>query len=1024
LPTLVPLDSLYVWVDNFPYMNIYTLFPLIATIAYVPLLITTVSSRPWQKRHRLFALFLIAAVLWSMSDLLLRSDYLRQYDMILGKLVVVMFTWMSVQFHCFVSTFYPSGRGRWLPYAYGSLAVVIVMVVTGFMPEEIVVSGDRLYPVYGKGIIVMGVLLITMLSRTTFIFVKMLRTLDNPVLYNQIVSLLLGLASLTLFTIAGAIPWGREYPVSHFGNIINAFILSYAVIRHQLVDIRLVLRQGSTLIGLGVIGIVTYWLLIVVLHSVFNFELDLTASFVAVLVGLLVAVFIYRVRGSFFDVMSRVFQGPSYDYRLKLSDFANTIHNVFSLKEQGGELLALLTRAIGIKQACLLFPEVGSEDFNAQFAEPKGKDNHFSNLKLKEDSPVVKYLERERKALSRENLDILPEFLGLWEQEREEVKSKEIELLLPLISRDRLIAILVLGEKQSGRYSLEDFHLLEDVTSRVAVSMEKEYLREQLREREAELSVINRSSAIIASSLDIQEIYDSFIEELKKVVDVSFAAIVLVEEDRLSCLAISSEVGSVWRVGEKIPIEGTATKWVVTHKRSVVESDLLQERQFTTGENHLQQGVRSIAYLPLIAKGEAIGSFVVASCQPNAYSQRHVMLLEQLAAQIAMPVENARLYAKAEEKARIDELTGLLNRRSLDEMINSEIGRHSRYGGTFSLAIIDLDSFKVFNDSYGHLAGDKLLKQVGHIIKGAVRGSDQAFRYGGDEFAILLPQATIDAANQVAERVREKIAIKVEAGDVQITASIGLASWPADGIGQNEIIAAADVALYRAKRNGGNQIHCASGTLLPLDVIESGSEGSLDSRTLSTIYALAETVDARGRYSRSHSKEVTEHVLALAEALNLGPAEIGRLETCALLHDIGKISIIDEILNKPGELTAEEWEVVKAHPQLGAAIVSHIPQLAHCVDGILHHHEWYDGSGYPKGLKGDDIPLDARILAIADAFAAMTSERSYAGALSYKKALEEIRRGAGAQFDPYLVENFLSIYGKQFATPIRKNMRR
>jgi diguanylate cyclase (GGDEF)-like protein/putative nucleotidyltransferase with HDIG domain len=399
------------------------------------------------------------------------------------------------------------------------------------------------------------------------------------------------------------------------------------------------------------------------------------------------------------------------------------------------------------------------------------------------------------------------------------------------------------------------------------------------------------------------------------------------------------------------------------------------------------------------------------------------MLLEQLAAQIAMPVENARLYAMAEEKARIDELTGLLNRRSLDEMIDNEISRHSRYGGVFSLAILDLDSFKAFNDNYGHLAGDKLLRQVGRVIRSALRSSDQAFRYGGDEFAILLPQATIDVASQVTDRVRNKIAAKVEAGDIRITASIGLAGWPADGIGQNEVIAAADIALYRAKRNGGNQINCASGTLFSLDIEGASLDSNSDSGTLSTIYTLytlAETVDARENTTRSHSKEVTEYVLALAEALNLEPVEVGRLETCALLHDVGKIGVAGEILNKPGALTAEEWEVVKTHPKLGAAIVSHIPTLAPCVEGILHHHERYDGSGYPKGLKGENIPLNARIVAVVDAFVAMTSERPYAGMLSHKEALEEIKRGAGTQFDPYLVEKFLDVYERQFAAHGRK----
>jgi putative nucleotidyltransferase with HDIG domain len=260
----------------------------------------------------------------------------------------------------------------------------------------------------------------------------------------------------------------------------------------------------------------------------------------------------------------------------------------------------------------------------------------------------------------------------------------------------------------------------------------------------------------------------------------------------------------------------------------------------------------------------------------------------------------------------------------------------------------------------------------------------------------------------------------VETGNVQITASIGLASWPVDGIVQREIIAAADVTLYRAKRSGGNQSHCASGGLLPLDAIESSSGDNVDNKTLSLIYTLAETVDARSHYSTSHSEKVTECALALAESLDMKSAEMSKLETCALLHDIGKIGISDEILNKPGQLTAAEWESVKTHPQLGAAIVGRIPQLAPCVAGIRHHHELYNGSGYPQGLKGDDIPVEARILAIVDAFAAMTSERPYADTLSNAEALEEIKRGAGKQFDPYLVEKFISVCEKRFTAATKK----
>ncbi len=1005
-------------------MNIYALFPLVAIIAYIPLLITTISSRPWQTRHRLFLLFLIAAMSWSLTDVFLRSNLFPQYNDALFELILITYTWMGVQFYCFASSFFAPGQGRWLPLAYASLLIVSVLVLLGYVAEGVTTEGNKLYLDYGRGTIFLAPPLLLLAGRMSYVFGKRLRILDNPVLRNQIFSLLLGLFVLLVSILAAFLPWGREFAFTHLGSIIVAFILGYAVIRHQLVDIRIVLRRSLAWVSLGIIGAISYGLLLVIFNTVLGFELDLTATAIATSVAVLVAIFIYKLRSYLFVTVGKAFQGPRYDYRQKLSDFASKIHNLFSLKEQGGELLTLVTKAIGCKRAYLLFLEAGSQDFTTQFVEPNGKDNPLSNLRLSGQNPIVEYLGRERKLLTRESLAILPEFRGLWEQEKEEIKSNEIELFVPLISRDRLIGILALDKKQSGRYSLEDLNLLAAVTTRVAVSMEKEYLRERLREREEELSVINRSSAIITSSLDIQRIYGSFIEELKKVVDVSWAAIVLIEENYLRFLALFSEIGSNWKVGERILLRGTATEWITTHKEAVVESDLARGSRFVTAKYHLKQGVRSIAYLPLFAKGEAIGSFVVASRNPNAYSRRHLMLLEQLASQIAMSIENSRLYAEAEEKARVDELTGLLNRRSLDEVITNEIGRHSRYGGVFSLIIFDLDSFKAFNDHYGHLAGDKLLGKIGGIMRNTIRSADQAFRYGGDEFAVLLPNTAIDATNQVAERIRKQVAAKMKTGYIPITASLGLASWPADGIGPNEVIAAADAALYHAKREGGNRSYCASGTLLPLDEVTVSPVDTEDSEALSAIYALAATVDAKDHYTHSHWKKVKNYAVVIAEALKLEPPEISRLETCALLHDIGKISISEKILNKPGELTAEEWDAIKAHPQVGVNIVSHARQLAPCLAGILHHHERYDGRGYPKGLKGEEIPLEARILAVADAFTAMTSERTYSDALSFEGALEEMRRGAGKQFDPHLVEVFCSAIETAPIMPTEESIRR
>ncbi len=992
-------------------MSPYAIPPFIATITYIPLLLTTAGSRPWQKRHKLFVVFLASAMMWSFVDIFFRGNIIPQYNEFLFELLIVIFSVVVVTFHSFLSSYYPSNTKRWLVFAYASLAMIFIVVFSGLVTSGINTVGDVVHGRYTIGIMLVFIPVVIIACRNYYVFIRMLKKLDDPVKYNQIITLLLCITVLAIFTATALLPWGKEFPLAHFGNLVNAFILSYAVIRHRLVDIKFVLRRGTAWISLGAVGAATFWLLIILLHSVLNFQLDMTTSFLITFLAMVVALFVYRLKNQLFNLMNRAFQGSSYDYHQKLSDFTAKIHNVFSLKEQGAELLMLLNQAINIKQSCLLFPESGSGDFLTHFVEPKERDSQLANLRLRAGNPVIRYMENGKKPLTRENLTILPAFLGLWPKEKEEIESKDISMFVPLISRERLIAILVLGNKCSGRFSLEELGIIEDVTCRVAVSMEKEYLREQLREREEELSVINNSSFILSSSMDIQEIFGSFIEELRKVIDVEWAAIILLDENDLCCVALSSADGAAYQVGERMPLDGTGSGWVITQKKIFVESDISQGRYFKTGENFYQRGFKTVVYLPLLAKGRAVGSLIVTSKQKNAYSQRHIKLLEQLTSQIALPLENTLLYAKAEKKARVDELTGLLNRRSLDEMIDNEISRHSRYGGVFSLAILDLDSFKAYNDTYGHPAGDRLLRQVSDVIKNAIRTADRAFRYGGDEFAVLLPQTDIDDGIQVTERVRESIAGEVDSGDIPVTISIGLASWPDDGISHTDIIAAADATLYRAKRSGGNQSCRTTGSLMPiqLDEINKDSITGIDSRILEVIRALSDTLDAWSYYTFNHSKKVTDCSLALGKMLKLDIVEMRRLEACALLHDIGKSGMSERVINKPSELTAEEWDLVKTHPKLGSEIAGRIPQLVSCIDGILHHHEHYDGSGYPKGLKGEEIPLEARILAIADSYVTMTSERSYSGAMDHEQAIEELKKCAGLQFDPYLIEKFVAI---------------
>jgi len=605
----------------------------------------------------------------------------------------------------------------------------------------------------------------------------------------------------------------------------------------------------------------------------------------------------------------------------------------------------------------------------------------------------------------------------MWEEEREEIKLTGTKMFVPLMNKGKLVAVLAISERRDGRlYAVEDIGLMESITAQVAASMEKEYSHEQLREQDEETTLVNRLTSIITSSMSIQMIFEGFAQELKKMVDIDWASIALVDGDELYFLALSSTIGSAWQTEERIPLAGTATELVYRERQVVYEPDLKRYNRFWTGAHHLQQGIRSIAYLPLSVTDRSIGSLILASRKPNAYSDRQIRLLEKVALQIAAPVENAQLYAQVEQKSRIDELTGLFNRRHFEERLKEEIARHSRYGDVFSIFMIDLDNFKTYNDVYGHPAGDILLSQIGKIIKSSVRDADQAFRYGGDEFVVILPQTARDDAYVVAERVRAQIAEDVEKEALSVTCSIGLASYPADGVIAGELVAGADTALYYAKWTGGNRIYLSSKiSSEPVD------DGALYGKRngLSAVYALVSVVEARDPYVYGHSRKVNTYAVALAEAIGLSPDDVSKVSTAALLHDIGKIGISDKVLNKKGKLNEENWEAIKAHPRLGANIVGNIPNLAPCVSSILHHHERWDGGGYPEGLKGEEIPIEARILAIADTFEAMTSARPYRSAFSREEVVQELRKGAGIQFDPKLVEVFIGLIEAGFPEGVK-----
>jgi diguanylate cyclase (GGDEF)-like protein/putative nucleotidyltransferase with HDIG domain len=328
--------------------------------------------------------------------------------------------------------------------------------------------------------------------------------------------------------------------------------------------------------------------------------------------------------------------------------------------------------------------------------------------------------------------------------------------------------------------------------------------------------------------------------------------------------------------------------------------------------------------------------------------------------------------------SRADPLTGCLNRRGFEERFEAELSRSLRSGRPVGLIMLDLDHFKNVNDTRGHAAGDEILRWAVDVMDDAVRPMDTIGRVGGDEFAVIVPGAGPDDTGAVARRI-------VRALEPRAPASAGVAVFPADGADGDELQRAADAKLYAGKRGRGTEIE-------------------LTAKELSWATALARAVDDRMAVQHEHSWKVAELAVAIAARLGWSERDRELLQMAAILHDVGKVSIPDHILRKRQPLTDKDWEAIRQNPVRGAEMASRIQGLERIVPWIRHSLERYDGSGYPVGLRGEDIPLACRILHVADAFDAMTCERPYRPALSPAEARAELRRQAGAQFDPRCVE--------------------
>lgn len=366
--------------------------------------------------------------------------------------------------------------------------------------------------------------------------------------------------------------------------------------------------------------------------------------------------------------------------------------------------------------------------------------------------------------------------------------------------------------------------------------------------------------------------------------------------------------------------------------------------------------------------------------------------------------------SKLEDLVNKDGLTGVFNHRYFHDSLKEKIILSEKNGEPISMIFVDIDYFKHYNDLYGHQRGDEVLRTIGNILKKNIRSTDIAARYGGEEFALILPNTTEEQALLIADRIRSVIEKTKFYGEENqpsgvLTASMGVSVFPVKAKSDIELIKSADDALYRAKFFNKNRVETYTSILddLKNDIDER------DVELVTSIKTLISVINAKDRYTYGHSERVVLYSRLLAQKLNLSKEEEDTLIYGAYMHDIGKINIAQDVLMKKMPLLPEEWNMLKQHPENGVEIIKPVKSLQNMIPIILHHHEKYNGTGYPGNLKGEEIPYLARVLTVVDSFDAMTSNRPYNKRKTYEEAIIELRKFSEIQFDPIIAEKFIEV---------------
>jgi diguanylate cyclase (GGDEF)-like protein/putative nucleotidyltransferase with HDIG domain len=524
-------------------------------------------------------------------------------------------------------------------------------------------------------------------------------------------------------------------------------------------------------------------------------------------------------------------------------------------------------------------------------------------------------------------------------------------------------------------------------------------------------------SSNISKSLNVKEILEELAEVIQKSISVKKVFICISDKEN-SCYEIVHSTNPLDRKKFTLKRDNPLVTLLEHSNECLLMKDFKRTVAYKSmWENEKRQllDMEIECAVPLRDDSGMTGIILLSEKEKKSnFTYKDISFLDSVNSIGSIAVKNSKLFEKAYLEARTDELTGLLNRKYFYEILQQEYEKNKN--GSLALIILNIDDFKLYNQLYGNKEGDLALQNIAQIISASVGNNGYVARYSGKEFAIILPSYDLFSSKNLAEVIRKQIMnMNKRESDYalkMLTVSGGICSIPYAASNVKQLIENADMAIFTVKHNGKNAIMVYTGREQKpdskiKDFIQ--RKENIYSEYAPTIYALTAAIDTKDHYTFNHSRNVAYYATELAYAFGMNEDHVEIVREAALLHDIGKIGIPEQILNKPGKLTDEEYTIIKGHVESSIGIIRHLPSLDYVIPAVIGHHERYDGNGYPRRIAKEDIPVSARILCIADSFDAMTSERPYKEPYSVSKALNILEDQAGLQFDPKLVKIFIEL---------------